>query len=240
MLLFTGASAAILFASNDSSPSRWHIGSDDAQPQVYISVLELIITLFTAYALGEGLVISFWTQLLQGTSIANLHDSHASSSFFPAIRHTLRLQITKVGISTLLSTLSLARGPIFQRALSLRIPPSLATTSAPIHTTSLPHTIIGILLSLLACLSILPLYHNFWLLGRPVSLHPLEIARAFSAPLLEGIDGNASANEIELQVGGATTVRYGAVEKFEGGKVLRIEKCTEVGVRMPRADEVFA
>jgi hypothetical protein len=59
----------------------------------------------------------------------------------------------------------------------------------------------------LACLAILPTYWGWWLLGRPVSLSPLEIAKAFDAPLLHGVDSNGTSKELARAIGDVR-VRY--------------------------------
>jgi len=77
-------------------------------------------------------------------------------------------------------------------------------------------------------IAILPLYAGYWFLGRTVSLSPLEIARAFDAPVCEGLDGNASAGDVDIGRGGRV-VRYGVLEGV-GGKRLRVgEGVREVG-----------
>jgi hypothetical protein len=71
-----------------------------------------------------------------------------------------------------------------------------------------------------------------------VSLSPLEIARAFGAPMLDGLDGNISAADIE-GARGHVYVRYGVVERNGIEKVLRVEDVRKGNVRRPREDEIF-
>lgn len=86
--------------------------------------------------------------------------------------------------------------------------------------------------------AIIPLYYGFWSLGRPVSLNPLEIARAFGAPLLDGVDGNSRADDIEMQKG-SLGVKYGAVERYGTEKVLRVQDRVARSVRLPIKGETF-
>jgi hypothetical protein len=65
----------------------------------------------------------------------------------------------------------------------------------------------AIVLIVLACLAILPTYRGWWLLGRPVSVSPLEIAKAFDAPLLRGVDANGTSKELARAIGDVR-VRY--------------------------------
>jgi hypothetical protein len=60
----------------------------------------------------------------------------------------------------------------------------------------------------LATLAILSTYWGWWHLGRPVSMSPLEIAKAFDAPLMHRTDPNGSFED-HLKVVGDTLVRYG-------------------------------
>lgn len=52
-----------------------------------------------------------------------------------------------------------------------------------------------------ACLAILSTYWGWWRLGRQVSMSPLEIARAFGAPLLETADPNATGDDLKKELG---------------------------------------
>jgi hypothetical protein len=65
--------------------------------------------------------------------------------------------------------------------------------------------------ALLGVLGALPLFWGWWQLGRAVSLNPLELAKAFRAPLLAGVaHSNADRAELAGPVG-LRRVRYGAV-----------------------------
>jgi len=68
----TGVSAGILLASNNSAIESWRVGGDNTQPQVYISIFEMIINFLIFFALAEGVVIRFWRQLLSGTTVRYL------------------------------------------------------------------------------------------------------------------------------------------------------------------------
>jgi hypothetical protein len=69
----------------------------------------------------------------------------------------------------------------------------------------------AIAVSILGVVSTLPLYWGWWRLGRSVTLSPLEIAKAFGAPLLSGVNSNATAEEMAMQTGNLA-VRYGTVK----------------------------
>jgi hypothetical protein len=131
----------------------------------------------------------------------------------------------------MLTALSFIRGPLFQRALTLD-EVSMTYRTSPLLVT------VGIVLSLIGVAAILPLYAGFWELGRNVTLNPLEIARAFGAPVLDGLDGNATPDMITLERGGMS-VRYGVLERFGDGKQLRVEDTSGSTVRTPWRGEIF-
>lgn len=112
------------------------------------------------------------------------------------------------------------------------------TTSRTVYQTSRVLVAIGIILSLVGVIAMLPLYMGFWELGRKFSLNPLEIARAFGAPLMQGMDGNATPEMILVERGGMA-VRYGALERFGDEKKLRIDEMARATVRMPWQGEIF-
>lgn len=66
----TGASAGILLASENTSPSDWKVGNDNVQPQAYISVLEMMMNFLISLALVEGVVIKFWREMLHGSTVS--------------------------------------------------------------------------------------------------------------------------------------------------------------------------
>lgn len=79
----------------------------------------------------------------------------------------------------------------------------------------------AIAVMLLAAILIVPLFHEFWLLGRPVSLSPLEIATAMGAPLLASVaSSNDTAREI-MKAAGKQRVRYGEISEPGTGETVR-------------------
>ncbi|KAJ4376198.1 hypothetical protein N0V83_001479 [Neocucurbitaria cava] len=108
-------------------------------------------------------------------------------------------------LASMSTALSLSRGPFFQRAILLTNGHYQANPT---------FVVLGIIASLTSVIAILPLYYGYWELGRKVSLNPLEIARAFGAPLFNGLDGNVTSTDIEMERGGVV-VKYGACERGE-------------------------
>ncbi|KAE8444208.1 hypothetical protein EG329_000805 [Mollisiaceae sp. DMI_Dod_QoI] len=62
---------------------------------------------------------------------------------------------------------------------------------------------------------VLPTFTGWWVLGRSFSLNPIETAKAFDAPLLNGPGSNAPLHEL-VQTMGMRNVRYGEIERGNG------------------------
>lgn len=78
----------------------------------------------------------------------------------------------------------------------------------------------GLVVSLLAALSVLPLFYGFWDLGREVSMNPFEIAMAFEAPLLADAGAHCDAGDIVKQIGDRN-IMYGPCATQEPSSPLR-------------------
>lgn len=59
----------------------------------------------------------------------------------------------------------------------------------------------GFTVMCVACLAIAPTYWGWWRLGRKVSMSPLEIARAFDAPVLREAPHNATGDDVKKILG---------------------------------------
>jgi hypothetical protein len=169
--------------------------------------------------------------MLHGTSISAVHELYESSC---SLSTCLKLLFIKrhfdaVAIATIFSVLGLSRGAFFQSALSLQ---------NGIYKMEPVFMALGLCVSICSVMAILPLFYGYWDLGRDVSLNPLETARAFAAPVLDGLDGNVGAADVEC-ARGHVGVRYGVVQRNGEEKVLRAEDVGRVNVRMPREGEIF-
>jgi hypothetical protein len=71
-------------------------------------------------------------------------------------------------------------------------------------------------LNILAVVAILPTYYGWWALGRECSLSPLEIARAFNAPLLNGSGVDGSWKQIYNDVGEGKVKYKEMAEEIQG------------------------
>jgi Protein of unknown function (DUF3176) len=67
---------------------------------------------------------------------------------------------------------------------------------------------------LLTIAIVIPIFNGFWEIGRDVSLNPIEVAKAFDAPLLKEAGSNSTIGQLRQQVGDFK-VRYGEVINLE-------------------------
>ncbi|CAK3922780.1 Hypothetical predicted protein [Lecanosticta acicola] len=90
------------------------------------------------------------------------------------------------------------------------INPASEAKVASVYTTHYPYMAGAVVINMLAIMIVLAMFKGYWHLGRNISMSPLEIARAFNAPLLA--DQNSNAVAIELVSGAdGKPVRYGLV-----------------------------
>lgn len=72
-------------------------------------------------------------------------------------------------------------------------------------------------LSVLSIVGVVGTFNGFWLLGRSVSLSPVETAKAFNPPILSNNDSNATIKGLLEEVG-TRSIRYGCVVVAENTK----------------------
>ncbi|KAI1120597.1 hypothetical protein F5Y10DRAFT_258075 [Nemania abortiva] len=88
--------------------------------------------------------------------------------------------------------------------------PFVGISTKPIYKTDRRYVIAGFVVSILGVVGVALLFNGWWELGRKASMSPIEIALAFDAPLLQGVDSNAEAKDIVRQAG-KSRIRYGDV-----------------------------
>ncbi|RDL32562.1 uncharacterized protein BP5553_09018 [Venustampulla echinocandica] len=91
---------------------------------------------------------------------------------------------------------------------------TISATSVDVLTVYVSHYLylgLAVFFTLLSTLCIAPTFFGWWALGRKVSLSPIEIAKAFDAPILSNsLDSNLDADDLLKEVGDRP-VRYGAL-----------------------------
>lgn len=88
---------------------------------------------------------------------------------------------------------------------------------------------------------IMPIFIGWWDLGRRVTLNPIEIAKAFDAPLLRGPGTNEELSGLMTRYG-ANRLRLGEMEEVASGSVMRkwLKLADPIEVGKPRAGVVYA
>lgn len=84
------------------------------------------------------------------------------------------------------------------------------TRKEVIYKSQYAYLAVAVVITLTATFCVLTISFGWWHLGREVSLSPIEIAKAFAAPCLDGAHSNAKVGSILKQIG-KEKVRYGAV-----------------------------
>jgi hypothetical protein len=114
----------------------------------------------------------------------------------------------------------------------------VGSSSETVYKTNFNIVAVAAALNLLAVLAIIPTYRGWWALGRRFSLSPLEIARAFDAPLLRDTEYNSTWEQITERVG-ERNVRYGEVDEdnqaVDGIRTVQLLFAEEDNVRRPTA-----
>ena len=67
---------------------------------------------------------------------------------------------------------------------------------------------------------VLPSFIGWWDLGRRVTLDPIEIAKAFDAPIFQGPGSNATMRQL-AQDYGQRSIRYGEAEGYGNGQMMK-------------------
>ena len=109
---------------------------------------------------------------------------------------------------------------------------AIATGSHTIYKTNYTFTALATLASLLPIAVVLLTFHGAQRFGRQVSLSPIEVARAFGAPILRNSNSNASARALLKQVG-SRPVKYGVISD----NAIRRKPVSTQSFRTPYSDE---
>ncbi|KAK5104871.1 hypothetical protein LTR62_002644 [Meristemomyces frigidus] len=138
-----------------------------------------------------------------GPQFASLEDVHDYENGMCAVKFADPVQ----------NLLAQARELMFRTALAFGNSSTVQTVSGTAdRTTNVYRSHYGFLggavaLTLVSVFVVLITFQGFWLLGRSVSMSPIEIVKAFDAPLLAAEDSNAEAQDLVKSAGGRS-VRY--------------------------------
>ncbi|KAH7122819.1 hypothetical protein B0J11DRAFT_348368 [Dendryphion nanum] len=108
------ASLYILISSDGQLVNRWGYG---IAPPVYLAITSVVANSLSAFALANGLVISFWRTALHGASLNELTRNYeCGASFRRAIMAGFRRGGRITALACIFTLIGVLRGPLNQRA----------------------------------------------------------------------------------------------------------------------------
>jgi hypothetical protein len=87
---------------------------------------------------------------------------------------------------------------------------AMQTATHAIYVSDYLSLILGTVLTSVTIITVTLVFNEYWHLGRPVSMSPIEIAKAFKCPDPSGEDSIATATDTVRKIGNGS-VRYSAV-----------------------------
>ncbi|KAH8807889.1 hypothetical protein F5884DRAFT_790385 [Xylogone sp. PMI_703] len=95
-------------------------------------------------------------------------------------------------------------------------------------------------ITMVSILLITPIFAGWWELGRRVTLNPIEVAKAFDAPSLQGPGSNAPLPQL-VAIMGNRGLKFGEVETLVTGSGVKkqLKFADPVDVARPRSGEVY-
>lgn len=97
----------------------------------------------------------------------------------------------------------------------------------------------ALVVMLLGIVLVFPTFLGWWQLGRKMSLSPIEIAKAFNAPLLEGCRSNSKMKIILEEVGGLEVVYGEVVTSEREGEKKSLQMASPEFATRPRAKATY-
>jgi hypothetical protein len=111
VLCTVGAAAGVLAASDQQPIGTWRV-----QPTVYLSIASTIATIALGIALGQGVIIAWWTRAMaDGATVRDLHNTWAfGTSAFAAL--TAGRHFNWIAMTGLVVAMAPIHAPLLQRA----------------------------------------------------------------------------------------------------------------------------
>lgn len=116
----------ILYFANNKTNYQWP--SWDS-PNVCLSTLNNVATLFLTYAIVNGIAIAWWRKAMNETSMAKLHKSWAFSASFLSILREIS-HFNAIALAALMAKVAVIDGVLFQRAIGTEVLVSWNDTSS--------------------------------------------------------------------------------------------------------------
>jgi len=127
-ILATLSTVAVLVFSDEKPTASWPSSKFPIQPAVLLAILTTVANALISWALYDGVVIAWWTKMLRGATLKEVHNywEHGSSAWhaFLAGRN-----FNKIANACLLAFLVFVDGPLLQRASGIRAETLTVTTA---------------------------------------------------------------------------------------------------------------
>lgn len=123
---------AALSSASGKEVDSWPTQDRPIQLAVALAVLIAIANIGLGVAFHEGRALTWWIKMSQGATLAESHRywEHGSSAF-QSVLGLLRLNVSKITLVSILMAVTIANGPLIQRAA--RIMPDTRTQPATFH-----------------------------------------------------------------------------------------------------------
>ena len=131
----------MLLLSNGRPVASWRV-----QPTVLLAIFTAVANSVLAFALAEGVALSWWNKALQGTTVSELHYHWLIGTSVCAAFTRFRYSSFITGAS-IMTVLVLADGPLLQRASS--VVSQQVDGPIPIHAKIAPELPLGYTVSLI-------------------------------------------------------------------------------------------
>ena len=143
--------------------------------------------------------------------LSTLVESINQLTFLTATNQTLPVSSASAGLQT--TVIGITENTT---ATYTNLPNSLEIRDAIYYKTEWPYMYGGIGSTLLALLMVLPAYWHYGILGKKMTLGPMEVASAFNAPMLETAEHTEHAKNLEdlIEKVGERKVQYGVVDEI--------------------------
>lgn len=110
VILCIGGDLVVLMMSNGKTVSSWHV-----QPTVLLAIFSAVANTSLAFALAQGVTLSWWNEALKGTTVRTLHMHWKYGNSVWACLTKFGCFNT-VALATIMTTFMVVDGPLLQRA----------------------------------------------------------------------------------------------------------------------------
>lgn len=116
MAVLAGVALGVLCGSNGVSTTVW---PQKIAPNVVLSMINALSSLFLTVAVAEGVAIAWWRHAMKGSTVAGLHHQWQLSTGLAALFTTPKAALTSsIALAVLATQVTLLNSILYQRAVS--------------------------------------------------------------------------------------------------------------------------